>query len=132
RKKRSRRMSMLDGWSISASHGLIPIRPASSSALMSRSESSTQRTLPSYAPAREPARRFGARGLTLCAYLTMEPMSFKRYVALGASFTEGVGAPDPTRPNGLMGWADRVAHHLASQDPEFTYANLAIRGRKLL
>lgn len=58
-------------------------------------------------------------------------MSFKRYVALGDSFTEGVGDPDPTRPNGLMGWADRVAHHLASQDPEFTYANLAIRGRKL-
>ncbi|WP_110240617.1 SGNH/GDSL hydrolase family protein [Nocardioides gilvus] len=59
-------------------------------------------------------------------------MSFQRYVALGDSFTEGVGDNDPTRPNGLMGWADRVALHLASQDPEFTYANLAIRGRKLL
>src|SRR5690606_16043546 len=70
-------------------------------------------------------------GGTLCWYLTMVPMSFTRYVALGDSFTEGVGDPDPTRPNGLMGWADRVAHHLASQNPEFTYANLAIRGRKL-
>lgn len=58
-------------------------------------------------------------------------MSFKRYVALGDSFTEGVGDNDPTRPNGLRGWADRVAEHLAARDPEFTYANLAIRGRKL-
>ena len=58
-------------------------------------------------------------------------MSFKRYVALGDSFTEGVGDNDPTRPNGLRGWADRVAEHLASLDDEFGYANLAIRGRKL-
>lgn len=58
-------------------------------------------------------------------------MSFKRYVALGDSFTEGVGDNDPTRPNGLRGWADRVAFHLASLDDDFRYANLAIRGRKL-
>ncbi|QCX26312.1 SGNH/GDSL hydrolase family protein [Nocardioides jishulii] len=58
-------------------------------------------------------------------------MSFKRYVALGDSFTEGVGDNDPTRPNGLRGWADRVAEALAAADPEFRYANLAIRGRKL-
>ncbi len=58
-------------------------------------------------------------------------MSFQRYVALGDSFTEGVGDPDPARPNGLRGWADRVAEVLATQDPEFRYANLAIRGRKL-
>lgn len=58
-------------------------------------------------------------------------MSFQRYVALGDSFTEGVGDPDPTRPNGLRGWADRVAEVLAAADPEFGYANLAIRGRKL-
>lgn len=58
-------------------------------------------------------------------------MSFHRYVALGDSFTEGVGDPDPQRPNGLRGWADRVAEQLAQQNPEFTYANLAIRGRKL-
>ncbi|WP_245750117.1 SGNH/GDSL hydrolase family protein [Nocardioides terrae] len=57
--------------------------------------------------------------------------SFKRYVAMGDSFTEGVGDPDPTRPNGLRGWADRVAEVLAASDPDFGYANLAIRGRKL-
>lgn len=58
-------------------------------------------------------------------------MSFQRYVALGDSFTEGVGDPDPTRPNGWRGWADRVAEVLATRSPEFGYANLAIRGRKL-
>jgi len=58
-------------------------------------------------------------------------MTFQRYVALGDSFTEGVGDPDDSRPNGLRGWADRVAEVLARKDPEFRYANLAIRGRKL-
>jgi lysophospholipase L1-like esterase len=58
-------------------------------------------------------------------------MSFQRYVALGDSFTEGVGDPDPARPNGCRGWADRVAEVLAAQTPGFGYANLAIRGRKL-
>ncbi|MCR6033145.1 SGNH/GDSL hydrolase family protein [Nocardioides sp. zg-579] len=58
-------------------------------------------------------------------------MAFSRYVAIGDSFTEGVGDPDPTRPNGLRGWADRVAEVLATKDPDFGYANLAIRGRKL-
>ena len=58
-------------------------------------------------------------------------MEFSRYVALGDSFTEGVGDPDPTRPNGLRGWADRVAEVLAGRVPDFGYANLAIRGRKL-
>ncbi len=40
-------------------------------------------------------------------------MKFERYVALGDSFTEGVGDPDPARPNGLRGWADLVAEELA-------------------
>jgi lysophospholipase L1-like esterase len=56
---------------------------------------------------------------------------FHRYVALGDSFTEGVGDPDPTRPNGLRGWADRVAEVLAGRTDDFGYANLAIRGRKM-
>lgn len=56
---------------------------------------------------------------------------FSRFVALGDSFTEGVGDPDPRRPNGVRGWADRVAEVLAARDPGFGYANLAIRGRKL-
>jgi lysophospholipase L1-like esterase len=58
-------------------------------------------------------------------------MPFHRYVALGDSFTEGVGDPAPERPNGLRGWADRVAEVLADGVPDFGYANLAIRGRKL-
>ena len=59
-------------------------------------------------------------------------VSFRRYVALGDSFTEGVGDPDPTRPNGWRGWADRVAEGLAAHSgPDLGYANLAIRGRKL-
>jgi lysophospholipase L1-like esterase len=56
---------------------------------------------------------------------------YHRYVALGDSFAEGVGDPDPASPNGLRGWADRVAGVLAQQTPDFHYANLAIRGRKL-
>ncbi|MEV4988673.1 SGNH/GDSL hydrolase family protein [Pseudarthrobacter sp. LMD1-1-1.1] len=54
-----------------------------------------------------------------------------RFVALGDSFTEGVGDDDPARPNGVRGWADRVAEQLCAADPDFGYANLAIRGRKL-
>jgi lysophospholipase L1-like esterase len=54
---------------------------------------------------------------------------FRRFVALGDSFTEGVGDPDPSLPNGVRGWADRVAEALG---PDVEYANLAIRGRKLL
>ncbi len=61
----------------------------------------------------------------------MSSKSYQRYVALGDSFTEGVGDPDPTRPNGLRGWADRVAEELARQTSDFRYANLSIRGRKL-
>ncbi|NKQ52150.1 SGNH/GDSL hydrolase family protein [Amycolatopsis sp. K13G38] len=55
----------------------------------------------------------------------------KRFVALGDSFTEGVGDDDPARPNGVRGWADRVAEQLAVREPELRYANLAIRGRLL-
>lgn len=62
-------------------------------------------------------------------------MAFRTYVALGDSFTEGVGDPDPARPNGLRGWADRTAEALAAaaarDGVDFGYANLAIRGRKL-
>ena len=54
-----------------------------------------------------------------------------RYVALGDSFTEGIGDPDPASRNGLRGWADLVAVHLAMRNPEFRYANLAIRGHTM-
>ncbi|HEX7738704.1 MAG TPA: SGNH/GDSL hydrolase family protein [Marmoricola sp.] len=62
---------------------------------------------------------------------TVSQPPYRRYVALGDSFTEGVGDPDPARPNGLRGWADRVAEQLAAQADDFGYANLAIRGRKI-
>jgi len=56
-------------------------------------------------------------------------MVWKRYVAIGDSFTEGIGDP---RPDGRhRGWADRVAESLASEEPELRYASLAIRGRRL-
>ncbi|GAA1938518.1 SGNH/GDSL hydrolase family protein [Amycolatopsis minnesotensis] len=55
----------------------------------------------------------------------------KRLVALGDSFTEGVGDDDPRAANGVRGWADRVAAQLAAEVPDFRYANLAIRGRLL-
>lgn len=54
-----------------------------------------------------------------------------RFVALGDSFTGGVGDEDRALPNGVRGWADRVAQELARVDPGLGYANLAIRGRKL-
>jgi len=54
-----------------------------------------------------------------------------RYVALGDSFTEGIGDPEPSSPGGNRGWADRVADVLGSQAHDFAYANLAVRGKLL-
>ena len=54
-----------------------------------------------------------------------------RYVAIGDSFTEGIGDPEPASPGGYRGWADRVAEVLFAQADDFAYANLAIRGRLL-
>lgn len=56
---------------------------------------------------------------------------WSRFVALGDSFTEGIGDPDPDSPGGHRGWADRVAEELARDHPDFAYANLAVRGRLL-
>lgn len=52
-------------------------------------------------------------------------------MAVGDSFTEGVGDWDDRYPNGVRGWADRVARQLAKADPETEYANLALRSRVL-
>lgn len=57
------------------------------------------------------------------------PHPWRRFVAVGDSFTEGVGDPDPGAPNGFRGWADRVAEVLAAQVGDFAYANLAVRGK---
>ena len=56
---------------------------------------------------------------------------WSRYVALGDSFTEGIGDPEPASPGGHRGWADRVAEQLGARTDDFAYANLAIRGRLL-
>nr|WP_231712785.1 SGNH/GDSL hydrolase family protein [Arthrobacter sp. zg-Y820] len=50
---------------------------------------------------------------------------------MGDSFTEGVGDWDDSRPNGVRGWADRVAEQLILAEGSWGYANLAIRGKKL-
>lgn len=63
--------------------------------------------------------------------LDNDEVTFHRFVALGDSFTEGVGDVDLTRPNGVRGWADRVAEVLTTRTDDFGYANLAIRGRKI-
>lgn len=57
------------------------------------------------------------------------PHPWSRYVALGDSFTEGIGDPEPSLPDGHRGWADRVAEVLAQDVDDFAYANLAVRGR---
>ncbi|MFC4529182.1 SGNH/GDSL hydrolase family protein [Sphaerisporangium dianthi] len=54
-------------------------------------------------------------------------MSHRRYVAIGDSQTEGLN--DGDEQTGYRGWADRLAELLAAHEPEFRYANLAVRGR---
>jgi len=52
---------------------------------------------------------------------------WQQFVALGDSFTEGVGDYDAAgRPRG---WADRFAEEIARRQGGLRYANLAVRGR---
>lgn len=53
------------------------------------------------------------------------------FVAVGDSFTEGVGDPHLHYPNQVRGWADRLARQLGRADPTWRYANLAIRSKFL-
>lgn len=57
--------------------------------------------------------------------------TYQRYVAVGDSFTEGVG--DETPDGRCRGWADLVAEVLggAASPPGLEYANLAVRGKLL-
>ncbi|MEW2391466.1 SGNH/GDSL hydrolase family protein [Streptomyces venezuelae] len=59
---------------------------------------------------------------------TTQQHPYARYVAIGDSQTEGLGDGDEER--GYRGWADRLAEILAAGHPDFTYANLAVRGRR--
>ena len=54
---------------------------------------------------------------------------WKKYLALGDSFSEGLSDPHPA--GGYRGWTDRTAETLSTQIADFRYANLAIRGRKM-
>ncbi|TQJ32258.1 SGNH/GDSL hydrolase family protein [Microbacterium sp. SLBN-146] len=57
-----------------------------------------------------------------------QPHPWRRYVAIGDSFTEGIGDPiEGTSDH--RGWADRVAEVLARSVDDFAYANLAVRGK---
>lgn len=51
------------------------------------------------------------------------------WIAIGDSFTEGVGDEGPD--GACIGWADRLAVQLAHANPAFTYANLALRGKMM-
>ena len=55
-------------------------------------------------------------------------MSYRRFVALGDSTTEGLMDPLPDG-SGFRGWADRLAEILAAIEPDLLYANLAVRGK---
>ena len=56
--------------------------------------------------------------------------TFRRFVAIGDSSTEGL--EDPDGHGGYRGWADRLAQHIAdAQDEPLEYANLAIRGLRM-
>lgn len=58
------------------------------------------------------------------------PDEIRSFVALGDSFTEGLGDPRPD-DSGLAGWADRFAERLAEVRGGLWYANLAVRGKVL-
>lgn len=59
------------------------------------------------------------------------PHPWRRFVALGDSFTEGLDDPEPRSPGGYRGWTDRAAEELSVGVPDFAYANLAVRGQLL-
>lgn len=61
----------------------------------------------------------------------MDGVRAGRFVAIGDSFTEGVGDLHPLYPNGFRGWADRMARQLGRADPAWEYANLALRSKVL-
>ncbi len=55
---------------------------------------------------------------------------YSRYVAIGDSQTEGLWDGDDS--HGLMGFADRLAMIIDAHQPGLVYANLAVRGRRIL
>ena len=56
-------------------------------------------------------------------------MAFQRLIVCGDSYSEGM--TDEVIDGKYRGWADRVADVMAGAHPDFTYVNLAIRGKLL-
>ena len=56
-------------------------------------------------------------------------MAFQRLIVCGDSYSEGMS--DEVIAGKYRGWADRVADVMAAAQPDFTYINLAIRGKLL-
>jgi len=54
-------------------------------------------------------------------------VGFERFIALGDSYTEGMS--DEKKYGNYRGWADRTADVMAAHHSDFTYANLAVRGK---
>jgi lysophospholipase L1-like esterase len=54
-------------------------------------------------------------------------MTFTRFIVCGDSYSEGM--TDEVIDGKYRGWADRVADEMAKANPEFTYVNLAVRGK---
>lgn len=55
--------------------------------------------------------------------------ALNRFIAIGDSLTEGLSDKYPD--GSYRGWADRVADEISKQNPDFRYANLAVRGKLL-
>ena len=54
-------------------------------------------------------------------------MSFQRFIVCGDSYSEGMS--DEVILGKYRGWADRVADVMAQANADFTYVNLAVRGK---
>jgi lysophospholipase L1-like esterase len=54
-------------------------------------------------------------------------MKYNRFIVCGDSYSEGM--TDEIINGQFRGWADRVADEMAKRSENFTYANLAIRGK---
>ena len=56
-------------------------------------------------------------------------MRYKRLIVCGDSYSEGMS--DVVVNGQYRGWADRIADVMAQENTEFTYVNLAVRGKLL-
>lgn len=78
-----------------------------------------------------PAQESADHSVRAAGSVRPQPRAWTRYVAVGDSFTEGMSDADPAAEDSYIGWADRLAALLSAHSEEFSYANVAIRGRKI-